>query len=102
MHMISKKDVNPAELDTVRESRNPTTFNTANGEVQTNEEATVHVYDLDLFVTLQIPEDTRRIMDIPKSGPVVKTHISLQTGAIQDNTENYVPIALTHTIAKNA
>ena len=41
MHMISKKDFNFAELETVTTSRSPTTVITANGEVQTNEEATV-------------------------------------------------------------
>ena len=41
MHMISKKDWNSAELETVTTSRSPTTVITANGEVQTNEEATV-------------------------------------------------------------
>ena len=39
MHMISKKDLNSAELETVTTSRSPMTVITANGEVQTNEEA---------------------------------------------------------------
>ena len=43
MHMISEKDLNSAELETVTTSRSPTTVITANGEVQTNEEATVYV-----------------------------------------------------------
>ena len=37
MQMISKKDLNSAELETVTTSRSPTTVITANGEVQTNE-----------------------------------------------------------------
>ena len=37
---------------------NATTVVTANGEVQTNEEAQVYVHDLDLFVTVQILDDT--------------------------------------------
>ena len=41
MHMVSKKDLNFAELETMRISRNPTTVMTANGEVQTREEAAV-------------------------------------------------------------
>ena len=40
MHMVSKKDFNSAELETMRISKNPTTVMTANGEVQTREEAT--------------------------------------------------------------
>ena len=39
MHMLSKKDLSSDEMDTLRRSRNPTTVVTANGEVQTNEEA---------------------------------------------------------------
>ena len=41
MHMVSKKDLNSAELETMRTSRSPTTVMTANCEVQTREEATV-------------------------------------------------------------
>ena len=37
MQMISKKDLNSAELETVTTSRSPMTVITANGEVQTNE-----------------------------------------------------------------
>ena len=36
MHMISKKDLNSAELETVMTSRSPTAVITANGEVQTH------------------------------------------------------------------
>ena len=39
MHMISKKDLNSGELETVTTSRSPVAVITANGEVQTNEEA---------------------------------------------------------------
>ena len=41
MHMVSKRDLNSAELDTMRISRNPTTVMTANGEVQTRQGGTV-------------------------------------------------------------
>ena len=43
--MQSRKDLNFAELETVRVSRHSTTAITTSGEVQTNEEATVHVND---------------------------------------------------------
>ena len=52
MHMVSKRDPNSAELDTMMTSRSPTTVTTVNGEVQTREEATVFVKELDLFVTV--------------------------------------------------
>ena len=47
MLMLSGKDRNLAELETVRASGKPTTVMTANGELQTNEEATVYVHDLE-------------------------------------------------------
>ena len=39
---------------------------TANGEVQTNEEAQVYVHDLDLFVTVQLLEDSPAVMSTGK------------------------------------
>ena len=50
MHMVSKKDLNSAELETVRTSRSPTT----NGEVRTNKEATTNVKQLDTFVKVML------------------------------------------------
>ena len=55
MHMISKKDLNSAELETVTTLRSPTTVITANGEVQTNEEATEYVKELDIFFHNESP-----------------------------------------------
>ena len=47
-----QENLNSAGLETMRISRYPTTVMTANGEVQTREEATVCVKELDLFVTV--------------------------------------------------
>ena len=58
MQMISRKDLNSAELETVTTSRSPTTVFTANGEVQTREDATVYVKELDTFLTMKVLEDT--------------------------------------------
>ena len=66
MHMLSKKDLSSDETETLRRSRNPTTVVTANGEVQTNEEAQVYVYDLDLFVTVQILDETPAVLSLGK------------------------------------
>ena len=66
MHMLSKKVLSSAELDTLRKSRNPTTVITANGKVQTSEEAQVYVHDLELFVTVQIPEVTPAVLSLVK------------------------------------
>ena len=101
-HTLSRKDQNSAELETVRGSRNPTTVVTANGEVQTNEEATVCVYDLGLFVTVQILEDTPAVLSLGKlcedhgyscERTVVKNHTLFIYGRnIRCNTENCAPI----------
>ena len=48
MHMLSRKGPSSDEQETLRTSKNPTTVITANGRVQTHEEAEVHVHDLDL------------------------------------------------------
>ena len=57
MHMISKKDLNDAEMDTLTKSCSPTIVITANGEVQTHEEATVYVKELDICLTMKVFED---------------------------------------------
>ena len=85
MHMVSKRDLNSAELETMRISNNPTTVMTANGEVQTREDATENVKELDFFVTVMFLENTpqfshlessAKIMGLTSIGPVLKKHIS--------------------------
>ena len=66
MHIISKKDLNSAELETVTTSRSPTTVITANGEVQTDEEATVYVKELDIFLTMKVLENTPAVLSLGK------------------------------------
>ena len=51
MHMISKKNLSGAEMDTLTESCSLTTVIPANGEVQTHEEATVYIKELYIFLT---------------------------------------------------
>ena len=46
MHMVSKRDLNSAELEIMRTLISPTTVMTANGEVQTREETTENVKEL--------------------------------------------------------
>ena len=57
MHILSKKDLSSDELGAMLRSSNSIVVQTANGEVQTNEEAQVHVYDLHLFVAVQFLEE---------------------------------------------
>ena len=101
MHMLSKKDLSSAEIDTLWRSRIPTTVVTANGEVQTNEEAQVYVHDLGLFVTVQLLEDTLAVLSFGKlfeehgysyewtSGQ--RLQLTRQGEGIISETDNYVP-----------
>ena len=65
--MLSEKDLSSDELETLRRSRNPTVVVTANGGVQTNEEAEGNVHDLGLFVTVQLLEDTPAVLSLGKT-----------------------------------
>ena len=85
MYIVSKKDLNSAELETVRISKSATTVVAANGEVLTKEEATVYVRELDLFVTAKLPkihwqssqlEHSAKVTGVTSIGPVVRNHNS--------------------------
>ena len=91
--MLSKKDLNSAEWETVSFSASPTTVVTANGKVQTDDAATVYVKELDLFVTVKLLEDTQAVLSLGNfvkitythmSGRVAKNHISLKMTDGQD------------------
>ena len=84
VHMMSKMDMSPEELETVNVSRRPTTVITADGSINATEEATVYVKDLDMFVTVQLLKDTPAVLSLGKlceengfhtSGTKVKTPI---------------------------
>ena len=100
MHMLSRKDLDSAEVEPVRVSRNPTTVIT----VQINEEATVYVHDLELFVTVEIFEDTPAVLSLRKNcedrgyscewASGQKPHLTKNGQRIQCNTENYVPVVV--------
>ena len=105
MHMISKKDLNSAEMDTLTISCSPTIVITANGEVQTHEEATMYVKELDIFLTMKVLENTPAVLSLGKlcdehgyshewiNGQ--KPHLTKKKGIrIQCNTENFVPIVV--------
>ena len=66
MHMISKQNLSDAEMDTLTASKSPTTVITANGEVQTHEEATVYVKELDICLTMKVIEDTPAVLSLGK------------------------------------
>ena len=66
MHMLSKKVLSSDELDTLGRSRNSTVVVTANGKVPKNGEALENIHDLDLFVTVQILEETAAVLSLGK------------------------------------
>ena len=104
MQMIGKKDLNSAEMDTLTSSRSPTTVITANGEMETHEEATVYVKELDIFLAIKVLEDTPAVLSLGKlcdehgysyewiNGQ--KPHLIKNGIRIQCNTENFVPIVV--------
>ena len=53
-------------METLTTSKSPTTVITANGEVQTHEEATVYVKELDIFLTMKVFEDTPAVLSLGK------------------------------------
>ena len=65
MHMISKKDLSKAEMDTLTKSCSPTIVITVNGEVQTHEEA-VYVKEVDTFLTMKVLENTPAALSLGK------------------------------------
>ena len=89
-------------MDTLTTSRSPATVIAANGEVQTHEEATVYVKELDILLTMKVLEDTPAVLSLGNlcdehgysyewiSGQ--KTHLIKNGMQIQCNTENFVPI----------
>ena len=105
MHMISKKDSNSAEMDTLTKSCSPTIVMTANGEVQTHEEATVYVKELDIFLALKVLENTPAVLSLgklcdEKNGCSYawingQKPLLIKNGIrIHCNTDNFVPIGV--------
>ena len=66
MHMMSKMELTSKELEPVKVSRLPTTVISANGSIDTAEEDTVYVKDLDMSVTVQLLEDTPAVLFLGK------------------------------------
>ena len=104
MHMINKKDLSNAEMDTLTKSGSPTIVITANGEMQTHEEATVYVKELDIFLTMKVLENTPAVLSLGKlcdeNGYSYewihgqKPHLIKKGIRIPCNTENFVPIVV--------
>ena len=91
-------------MDTLTKSCSPTIVITANGEVQTHEEAIVYVKELDIFLTMKVLENTPAVLSLGKlcdengysyewiNGQ--KPHLIKNGIRIICNTENFVPIVV--------
>ena len=104
MHMISKKDLNDAEMETLTKSKSTMTVITANGEVQTHEEATVYVKELDYFLQRKSSKTRQQYCRwesfCDENGYSYecingqKPHLIKNGIRLQCNTENFVPIVV--------
>ena len=67
IHMMSKTDLSREKLETLKVSRLPTIVSTENGSIDTiDEEAIVCVKDLDVFVTVQLLQNTPEALSLGK------------------------------------
>ena len=91
-------------MDILTKSCSPTIVITANGEVQTHEEAIVYVKELDIFLTMKVLDNTPAVLSLGKlcdengysyewiNGQ--KQHLIKDGIWTQCNTENFVPIVV--------
>ena len=104
MHMICKKYLKSVEMDTMTKSCSRTIVITANGEVQTHEEATVYAKELDVLLTMKVLENTPAVLSLGKlcdeNGYTCEwingqnPHLMKNGIRIQCNTETFVPIVV--------
>ena len=105
MHMISKKDLNSAELETMRISRNPTRVMTANGEVQTKRRSHGICQRIGLIRDSDASgRNTRRFFRSESSARIMgilthwtsgqKPHLTKKGKRIESNISNYVPLVV--------
>ena len=109
MHMISRKDLSDAGMDTLTKSCSPTIVISVNGEVQTHEEAMVYAKELDIFLTMKVLENTPAVLSLGnlcdengysyewingQKQHFILNGIRLHGIRIPCNTENFVPIVV--------
>ena len=86
-------------METLTKSCSPTIVITANGEVQTHEEATVYVKELEKILTMKVLENTPAVLSHENGYSYEwingqKPHLIKNGIRIQYNTENFVPIVV--------
>ena len=107
VYTVSKVDLTREEQHIITMSRNPPTVIRAGGTIRTTEQTTVHVKDLDMFDTVQLPKESPTVLSFGKlyeehwwfpCGSTTITnvfeewqHYSLQAGQIRANcrTKSY-------------
>ena len=104
MHMISKKDLSDAEMDTLTKSCIPTIVIIANGEVQTHAEArdnTADVFSMTFIVKNMSKSLTYTVGKLCDENGYShewingqKPHLIKNGIRLQCNTENFVPIVV--------
>ena len=106
VHMMSKMGSSPEELETVNVSRRTTTVITADGSMNATEEAMVYVKEMDMFVTVQLLQDTPAVLSLGKLCEEKSIYMSGQKGSelqsyqkSQKNVpcckcDNFVPIVV--------
>ena len=99
-----QKVLSDPEMDTLTKSCSHTIVITANGEVQTHEEATVYVKELGIFLTMKVLENTPAVLLLGKlceeNGYSYEWINGHKPHIIKDGirkiciTENFVPIVV--------
>ena len=64
LHMMRKSALTPEEQDTIQKSKDPSVMMTASGTTHIMEEATVHVFDLDMFVQAPFLKESPTVLSL--------------------------------------
>ena len=75
LHMMSWSDLTPEENETTRKLKDPLVIMTVNGTTHTSEEATVHVYGLDMCVQVQLLKESPAVLSLGKLNEKKRLHV---------------------------
>ena len=63
---MSESSLTPEDQETNKKSKAPSVIMTANGTTHATEEATVHVFDLDMFVEVVLLKESPAVLSLAK------------------------------------
>ena len=102
--MMSKSDLTPEEQQMIPKSKDPSFRMTAHGTSQTTEEATVCVFDLDMFFQIQLVKESPAVLSLGKlcveNGfsyewhPGQPSYLIENGKKIECNTDNHIPLVV--------